>query len=208
MNDSLSERVEYLLARPFPTQKDLDEHAERAQAEGYRAIVVPSSLVERAYELVSETEMKVICAVGYPFGTSDPDVKRFETEAAVDFGAHEIELVPNLGRLAEDRYKEVLREIRDVVEAADERPVKAVIESHLWNEDQLPKIAEMIMESGAQYLSTSIALQGRHASADAIHHLRELIGAGFGLKVGGLKTLDGTESALIAAGANRIGLAG
>ena len=207
MNVGLNERVEYLLAKPYPTDTDLEKHCETAKREGYRAIVVPSGVAGRAYELLDGTNVKVACAVGFPFGTSDPDVKRFETEAAADSGAHEIELVPTFGRLAESRYREVVREIRDVVEAADERPVKVVIESHLWNETQLAQIIEMVLDSGAHFLCTSIALQGRHSSPEAIQHLRELLGPDFGLKIGGLKTLDGAEE-LIASGANRIGLAG
>jgi deoxyribose-phosphate aldolase len=206
MNAGLNERVEYLLAKPYPTTCDLEQHCESAKREAYRAILVPGNLAERAYELLDGTDVKLACAIGFPFGSSDPDTKRFETEAAVDFGAHEIELVPSIGRLLENRFKEVLREIRDIVEAADERPVKVVIESHLWNEEQLANIAQMILDSGAHFLSTSIALQGRHSSAEAIQHLRELIGPDFGLKVAGLKTLDGAEE-LIRSGANRIGLA-
>jgi deoxyribose-phosphate aldolase len=206
MNVGLNERVEYLLAKPYPGGKDLEAHCEMAKTEGYRAVVLPSGLVERAYGLLDGTGLKVVCAIGFPFGTADADVKRFEVETAVDFGAHEIELVPSLSGLAEGRYKEVLREVRDAVAAADERPVKVVIESHLWEEAQLAQIVEMVLDSGAQFLATSIVLQGRHSSAEAVEHLRELLGLDFGLKVGGFKNLDGTEE-ILAAGADRIGLA-
>ena len=49
----------------------------------------------------------------------------------MDDGAHEIDVVMNVGRLksGDDRY--VLRELRDVVEAADERPVKVILETCL-----------------------------------------------------------------------------
>lgn len=208
MNDSLTAAVEYLLAKPYPTLKDLENHLERAKAEGYRAIVIPSALAGHAYEVIGDSDLKIACTIGFPFGTMDPDVKRFETEAAADSGVHEFELIPNLAALAENHHKQVLREIRDVVDAADERPVKVVIESHLWNETQLSQIVEMVQESGAQFLSTSIALQGRHASTEAVRYLRELLGPDFGLKVGGFHTLDGAEKEIIGAGANCIGLAG
>jgi deoxyribose-phosphate aldolase len=206
MNPGLNARVEYLLSKPYPTRGDLEKLCETARAEAYRSITVPSGLADPAYQLLEGSEVKLACAIGFPFGTADPDVKRFETEAAVDLGAHEIELVPNLGTLFENRYKVVLREIRDVVESADERPVKVVVESHLWNEAQLAAIADMLVESGAQFLSTSIALQGRHASAEAIQHLRELVGPDFGLKVGGLRVLEGADD-LVRGGADRLGLA-
>lgn len=202
----LASRVEAFVARPYPTQSDLKEHFEVARSEGYRSVVVPSSFLESACELVEGTEVKIACAIGFPFGTIDADVKRFETDVAVDLGAHEIELVPSIPNFISLNYKTVLREIRDVVEAADERPVKVVIESHLWTEEHLAKVIETVLESGAQFVSTTIALQGRHASAEAVRHLRELAGPEFGIKVSGFKTLEGAEE-IIAAGADRIGLA-
>ena len=87
------------------------------------------------------------------------------------------------------------------------RPVTVALESHLWSEPELAKITETILESGAHFLSTTIALQGRHASAEAIEHLRDLVGPDFGLKLGGLTSLEGADE-LIAAGADRLGLAG
>lgn len=195
-----------MLAKPYPTRSDLEKHCALARTEGYRAIVVPTSLAEYGYELIDDSDLKLCCVVGFPFGSSDADVKRFETEVAVDYGAHEIELIPTLSRITEEDYKAVLREIRDVVEAADERPVKVAIESHLWNEDQLERVAEMVLESGAHFLSTSVALQGRHASLEAVAHLRELIGESFGLKVGGFKTLEGAAE-LVESGVTRIGIA-
>ena len=206
MSLELNRRVESQIAKPYPTRADLEKHCHRAREAGYRAILIPTSLAEAAYALLDGTNVKLSCLVGFPFGSADADVKRFETEAAADFGAHEIELVPTISRLADGDYKFVLREIRDVVDAADERPVKIVIESHLWNENELANIVQMALDSGAQFLSTSIALQGRHASPAAIKNLVQLAGPDFGLKVGGFKALEGAEEVL-AAGASRIGLA-
>ncbi len=194
-----------MIARPYPTRKDLEEHCRAAREEGYRAILVPTSLANHAYEILDGSEVKVATAIGFPFGSSDADAKRFEVETAVDCGAHEIELVPNIARLIEGDFKYVLREIRDIVEAADERPVKVVIESHLWPEAQLASVVQLVLDSGAQFLATTIALQGRHASPEAVRHLRELAGDEFGIKVSGLNNLAGAEE-LISAGADRIGL--
>ena len=176
-----------------------------ARLQNYRSVTVPSSLTAHAYELLSDSDIKVSCLIGYPFGHSEPDVKRYETEVAVDFGAHEIELVPSIARLVEGNYNLVLREIRDVVEAADERSVRVAIELPLWSEDQLGEIVRMILDSGAQFLTTSIAPLGRSITAADIQNLRGLTGPEFGLKIGGLRHLDNAPE-LVAAGVDRLGL--
>ena len=96
MTNELASRVELLLAKPYPTKKDVEAHCSKARVQNFRSVTVPSSVVELAYDLVADEGLKVSCLVGYPFGQSDPDVKRYEVEAAIDFGAHEIELVPSI----------------------------------------------------------------------------------------------------------------
>ena len=206
MTADVSSRVELLLAKPYPTAKDVEAHCSKARVNGCRSVVVSSSLVELAYDFVADEGVKVCCLVGYPFGQSDSDVKRYEVETAIDYGAHEIELVPSISRLVEGNYKHVLREIRDVVAAADERQVRVSIEHSLWSEEQLREIIGMMLESGAQYISTSVAPPlGRELSDEDVRKLRELTGAGFGIKVGGRKELE-TVAQYIEAGADRVGL--
>jgi deoxyribose-phosphate aldolase len=206
MTADVSNRVELLLAKPYPTAKDVEAHCSKARVNGYRSVVVSSSLVELAYDFVADEGVKICCLIGYPFGQSDPDVKRYEVEAAVDYGAHEIELVPSIARLVEGNYHQVLREIRDVVAAADERQVRVSIEHSLWSTEQLRVIVSMVLDSGAQYISTSVAPPlGRELSVADIHELRELTGPGFGIKVGGRKEIE-TTAQYLEAGADRIGL--
>jgi deoxyribose-phosphate aldolase len=207
MTSESAERIEALLAKPYPTTGDAEEFCNRARLEGYRSVVVPSSLVEVAYDFVADEGLKVCCLVGYPFGSSAADAKRFETELAADAGAHEIELVPSTSKLVEANYQEVLREIRDVVEAADERPVRVSIELLLWSDEHLGEIVRMILDSGAQYISTSIAPPLKRAvNAEDVQKLRGLAGPSFGIKVGGLKEVTEELDPLIAAGADRFGL--
>ena len=198
--------IESLLAKPYPTAKEMDAFCNDARLSGYRGVVVPSSLVELAYDRLADEGLKVVTLIGYPFGQSAPDAKRYETEVAVDAGAHEIELVPSIAAMIEGNYAEVLREIRDVVEAADERPVKIAIEYSLWSDVQLQEIANMLLDSGTQYLTTSVAPSIRRpVTTEDIGKLRKLVGPTFGIKVGGLKDPETTQE-LITAGANSIGL--
>jgi deoxyribose-phosphate aldolase len=206
MTPDMASRVELLLAKPYPTGKDLEAHCSQARLQGYRSVTVPSSLVELAYDTVAESGVKVCCLIGYPFGQSDPDAKRYECELAVDFGAHEIELVPSIARLAEENYNAVLREIRDIVATADERSVRVSIEQLLWSDEQLREIVSMVFDSGAQYITTSVAPPlGRALTVADVENLRNVVGAGFGLKVGGLRTAESVAE-FVSAGADRIGV--
>ena len=114
--------LEHTLLRPDATAADIDRLCDEACAHGFHCVCVNGSRVVQAYARLQDTPVKVAATVAFPLGAMDLDCKRFETEAAIDEGAHEIDVVLNIGRFLDGDYAYVLRELRDVVEAADERP--------------------------------------------------------------------------------------
>jgi deoxyribose-phosphate aldolase len=180
------------------------EEVERCCAEarnyGYRAVVVPSSRVLEAYEAVEGSEVKVSCLVGFPFGWSDADAKRYEIETAADAGAHEIEYVPSLARLKEQQYRHVLRELRDATTACDERPMKVLVEAALWRPEELEQIISIVLDSGAKFVSMGLV-----QTLQLLETTRELAGPTFGVKCE-LPSLEFADAAL-QAGATVLSLA-
>src|SRR5690606_28996878 len=120
-------------------------------------------------------------------------------EAAIDDGAQEIDVVINLGRLKDGNDKYVLRELRDVVEAADERSVKVILETGLLSREEKIRACELVLESGAQFVKTSTGFNSTGATLDDVKLLRETVGPKFGVKAsGGIRDTE-TALAMIAA---------
>lgn len=204
MNEGFANHIEISLLAPLLGVEELKIACRDAQRQGCAAVSVSSSRVAEAYEYLGSSDVKVSCLIGFPFGSMDADAKRYETEVAVDNSAHEIELVWNLSRFRERDYRFVLREIRDVVEAADERPVKVLVETGLWKPAELEEACRLLLDSGATCLSTSTGVNGMVAGIREIALLRHLLGDKFGLKASGLADFDGAAE-LIHAGATRLG---
>src|SRR5208283_2698293 len=120
--------IDHTVLKADATAKDIEKLCAEAREHKFHSVCVNGSWVGQAGHFLEGTEVKVASVVGFPLGAMAADVKRFETEAAVDDGAHEIDVVLNVGRLKAGDDKHVLRELRDVVEAADERPVKVILE--------------------------------------------------------------------------------
>jgi len=118
-----------------PSRKSKNSVPRRANT-NFNSVSVNGSWVAEACHFLDGSDVKVGCAVGFPLGAMSSDVKRFETEAAIDDGAQEIDVVINLGRLKTGDDKYVLRELRDVVEAADEWPVKVILETCLLTREE------------------------------------------------------------------------
>ena len=131
--------------------------------------------------------------------------KRYETEAAIDDGAQEIDVVINVGRLKDGDDKYVLRELRDVAEAADERPVKVILETCLLTRAEKIHACQLVVESGARFVKTSTGLSTGGATIEDVKLMRETVGPKFGVKASGGIRDARTALAMIAAGATRLG---
>ena len=203
---ALHRRLDLISLRPDASRADYEKLCSEARRAGCQALCVPGSRVELAAELLEESTVKVAALIGFPFGTADADVKRYETEAAVDAGAQEIEVVVHPGLLKDGADALVVRELRDIREAADERPVKAILELGLLTPDDIRRAGQLILDAELQFVVTATGCAARPTSVDDVRTLREAVGPDLGIKaVGGILSIDAAE-ALVAAGANRLGI--
>lgn len=203
--DELAARLEHTLLKPDATAHDIQKLCQEAIRYRFHGVCVNSSRVALAYSLLEETQLKVIAVTGFPLGAADPDVKRYETEVAIDLGASEIDVVMNIGRLKDRDTAGVLRELRDVVEAADERIVKVIIETCLLSREEKIEACQIVLDSGAHYVKTSTGLSKGGATVEDVRLLRECVGPRFGIKASGGIRDTATALALIEAGADRLG---
>jgi deoxyribose-phosphate aldolase len=186
-------------------REDFERLCAAAQKHGFHGIAVNTGRVELVRDLLEESDVSVIALVGFPFGVADTDAKRYETEIATDNGAHEIDYVINIGKLKEGDEGFVLREMRDIVEAADERPVKAIMEAHLLTPEEKTAVCQLAGEAGIKWLVTSTDFHSPAVTVEEIKSLREKLGKETGVKAaGGIRDLQLAE-ALFRAGAGRIG---
>ncbi|MGO8836707.1 MAG: deoxyribose-phosphate aldolase [Limisphaerales bacterium] len=203
--DDLARFIDHTLIRADATLQDIEKLCAEAREHKFYSVSVNGSWVVAACHFLDGSEVKVGCAVGFPLGAMSGDAKRFETEAAVDDGAQEIDVVLNLGRLKDGDDKYVLRELCDVVEAADERPVKVILETCLLTREEKIRACGLVVESGAQFVKTSTGLGPGGATLDDVKLLRETVGPQIGVKAAGGIRDTHTVLAMIAAGATRLG---
>ena len=93
----------------------------------------------------------------------------------------------------------------NIVEAAEGRIVKVIIESCLWTEEEIKIACEVVQGSSAQFVKSSTGFSTHGATVDHIKIMRESVGDLFGVKAsGGIKSFDDALM-MIQAGANRLG---
>jgi deoxyribose-phosphate aldolase len=198
--------IDLALFAPDATRPAIEKLCAEAQQQNYRAVCVNGSRVELAYAILEEANVQVVALVGFPLGANDADVKRYETEVAIDSGAQEVEFVINIGPLKDGEREFILREMRDIAEAADERPVTAVLETHLLTREEKILACQLAVDSGIQFVATTTDYHSPGVTIEDIKLLRENLGEKIGIKVVGQIRDVQAAQALIEAGATRIGI--
>jgi deoxyribose-phosphate aldolase len=202
---ALARLIDHTLTRAGATSRDIEKLCVEAREHKFHSVSVNGSWVVAARHFLDGSDVKVGCAISFPLGAMSGDAKRFETEAAIDDGAQEIDVVINVGRLKDGEDKYVLRELCDVVEAADERTVKVILETCLLTDEQKIRACKLVVESGAHFVKTSTGYSTGGATLADIKLLRATVGPKFGVKAsGGIRDAK-TALAMIEAGATRLG---
>jgi deoxyribose-phosphate aldolase len=202
---ALARFIDHTQTRADATLQDIEKLCADSREHQFHSVSVNGSWVIAACHFLEGSDVKVGCAVGFPLGAMSGDVKRFETEAAIDDGVQEIDVVLNLGRLKNSDNKYVLRELCDVVEAADERTVKVILETCLLTREEKIRACELVVESGAHFVKTSTGFSTGGATVEDVKLIRETVGPKFGVKASGGIHDARTALAMIEAGANRLG---
>jgi deoxyribose-phosphate aldolase len=148
--------------------------------------------------------------VGFPLGATLPASKRDETARVVKLGAHDVDMVLNLGQLksgTREDFEAVRQDIRGVVELAHGGGaiVKVILETCLLSFEEKLRASEIALAAGADFIKTSTGFSTGGATPDDIRLMRSVTGSRAGVKAsGGIRTLA-DATAMLEAGASRIG---
>ena len=165
---------------------------------------IPASFVKQAADYVGN-ELKICTVIGFPNGYSTTAVKVFETEDAIRNGADEIDMVINIGWVKDQRWDEVLAEIKAIKASCQGRILKVIVETCLLTEAEKIKLCELVTESGADYIKTSTGFSTGGATREDVALFKAHIGPGVKVKAaGGISSLQDAED-FMALGADRLG---
>ncbi len=204
--EELAGILEYTLLKPEATASDIELLCREALYYNFLGICVNPCHVRRASQILRGSGVKVVTVVSFPLGAATTRVKALETEEAVNSGAHEIDVVMNIGAFKAGESTFVQKDIREVVAAAGPQVrVKVILETGLLTKEEIRNACLCAMQAGAHFVKTSTGFGPTGASAEDVFLLRQTAGNAMGVKAaGGIRTLEKAEE-LIKAGADRLG---
>ncbi len=202
--EDVLQKVDHTLLAQTATWQEIKQICEDAMTYQTASICIPPSFVKQAKEYVGD-RMAVCTVIGFPNGYNTTEVKKAETEDAIQKGADEIDMVINLGWVKEQRFDLIEEEIRVLKEACGEKILKVIIETCLLNEEEKIKMCEVVTKAGADFIKTSTGFSTGGATLEDIELFAKHVGSGVKIKAaGGIASFEDGE-AFIKAGASRLG---
>ena len=195
---------DHTLLKQESTWAQIKEVCDDGLKYGCASVCIPASFVKQAADYVGN-ELKICTVIGFPNGYSTTAVKVFETEDAIGNGADEIDMVINIGWVKDQRWDEVLAEIKAIKASCQGRILKVIVETCLLTEAEKIKLCELVTESGADYIKTSTGFSTGGATREDVALFKAHIGPGVKIKAaGGISSLQDAED-FMALGADRLG---
>ena len=168
------------------------------------SVCIPASYVRQSAEYVGN-DLKICTVIGFPNGYSTTAVKVFETEDAIRNGADEIDMVINIGWVKDQKWDDLLAEIKAVKESCQGRILKVIVEACLLTEEEKIKMCELVTASGADYIKTSTGFSTGGATREDVALMVKHVGPGVKVKAaGGITSLKDAED-FLTLGADRLG---
>ncbi|GGF41199.1 deoxyribose-phosphate aldolase [Microbacterium sorbitolivorans] len=199
----LAKTVDHTLLKPEATRADVEATiAEAAELGTYSVCLSPNMLPVTVPE-----GLKAAVVCGFPSGKHASEIKAAEARLSAAQGADEVDMVIDVGAAIEGRYADVEADIRAVREAAPGVVLKVIIESAALNDEQIVAVCEASRSAGADFVKTSTGFHpAGGASVHAVELMARTVGGELGVKAsGGIRSWD-DATAMIAAGATRLGL--
>lgn len=187
------------------SQAQIDQLIEEAKTYDFKSVCVNPIWVKHAAHKLKNTDVLVCTVIGFPHGTHHHLVKAYETLEATNDGADEIDMVINIHALKSKDYHTTLTEIKGVVENADGRCVKVIIETCYLTKEEIIKACELAVEAKATFVKTSTGFGTGGATIEDVKLMKKTVGLNALVKAsGGVRTYEDAVK-MIEAGASRIG---
>ena len=207
---TLAAVLDHTLLKPEATRSQVIQLCHEAAEHRFACAMVNPYWVGVAAETLAGTGVPVGVVIGFPLGATLSASKRDETARVVKQGAHDVDMVLNVGLLKSARKEDfdlVRQDIRGVVELAHGAGaiVKVILETCLLTFEEKLRASEIALSAGANFLKTSTGFSTGGATADDISLLRGVAGDRAGVKAsGGIRSLADATT-MLRAGASRIG---
>ncbi|KAI1386015.1 deoxyribose-phosphate aldolase [Hypoxylon trugodes] len=213
----IAKMIDHSLLHPTMTDKEILAGLELAKRYKVAAACVKPYSIPVAKDTLEGSGVLICGVIGFPHGNSTTSIKVLEAEEAVKAGAHEVDMVVNIGKVLGGDWEYVTNEIRSINDTVSKRgaALKVIFENDFLQDDHITHLCKICTSLPVAFVKTSTGFgfvkqpDGSHTYTGVTIPNLQLMKANIGPKVqikaaGGIRTLDEVMGAL-SLGVTRIG---
>ena len=202
---TIAKTIDHTLLKPTATAEQIKELCVEARTNHFAAVCVNPRWVSLAVKELAGSQVMVATVIGFPLGANTTEIKVEEAKLAVKQGAHEVDMVIDMGSLKSGDYRAVEDDIRAVVKGSGKATVKVIIETCFLSNDEKRLACEAAAKAGAHFVKTSTGFGTGGATVEDVKLMRKSVGDALKVKAsGGIRSYH-DAIAMLEAGADRLG---
>ena len=199
-------KCDHTLLAQTATWKEIRAICDDGMKYGCASVCIPASYVKQAAEYVAG-RLPICTVIGFPNGYDTTAAKCFMATDAVENGAEEVDMVINLGWVKDQKWDDLLAEIKAVKAACKGKLLKVIIECCFLTDEEKIKMCELVTRAGADFIKTSTGFGTAGAKIEDIRLFKENLPKDKDVKMkaaGGVRTREDLEL-FLEEGCERIG---
>ena len=122
----IAKMIDHTMLKADATTETITRYCGEAREHGFASVCVNSCHVPLVSSLLKGSDVKTCCVVGFPLGAMLTTAKAYEAAQSVKAGAHEVDMVINIGAVKDKNWDFVRDDIKAVVEASKPAIVKVI----------------------------------------------------------------------------------
>jgi deoxyribose-phosphate aldolase len=205
---NIASHIQNTLIAPNVTRTEVLGHLQACGEHGFHAAMIPMCWVPLAREVLTGSGVRVATFICIGLGHESVHAKVALTRECWALGADEIDYEPNMSFLASGMHAEFAREAELLVEAAEGRPLKAMLElGYLAERQQRALAVRILCDAGVPWIknSSGVGPGSEPASVENIRFLKRVVGEDARVKgSGGIRSYRQVVE-LLGAGAELVG---
>ena len=205
----LPKYIDHTLLKAEAKASDIEKLCAEARQYRFFSVCVNGSNVVQCAKLLAGSGVKVCSVVGFPLGAMGTKAKAYETTAAIEDGAGEIDMVMNIGAMKAGNFRLVEEDMTAIRKACGSTVLlKVILETCLLTTEEIVKACGIAKNAGLDFVKTSTGFSTAGATPEHVALMRKTVGPVMGVKAaGGVRSFADAVN-MINAGATRLGTSG
>ncbi len=150
----IASMIDVSAVRADSTVEDVRDSAEMAIRYGCICVFALPAHTPYLIELLNGHKPFAGGVVGFPGGAETTTIKAATASELVAMGCEEIDMVNNIAWLKAGNKDAYVNDVRSVVDASGNKPVKVILECHWLTDGEIVRACEWCVEAGASWVKT------------------------------------------------------